>query len=121
MELDEPSMGFGYKVMEAIRNQNAMKPLKAAVDQRIIKGIAAFFVFSIATLLIFALTQVNWSAGTGSSAVLSSLSKVDVKMPHIESILNGTVIKAFVLFDIVLGLFLLDGYLRKKLNKKVVQ
>ncbi len=115
MELDEPSMGFSYKVMETIRAENALKPLKAAVDKRIIKGITAFFVFSISVLLIFSFAQVNWSAGNGASA----LSAIDIKIPHIESYLNGTVLKVFVLFDIVAGLVLLDGYLRKKLNRKM--
>jgi len=117
MELDEPSMAFTYKVMETIRTENAMKPLKATINPRIIWGIAAFFIISISALLIFVLSGVNWSAGHGNGAAFN----VDLQVPHVENYMNGTVLKVFVLFDIVLALFLADGYLRKKLNSKQAQ
>jgi len=118
MELDEPSMGFSYKVMETIRTENAMKPLKAAIDKRIIKGIAAFFVVSIAALLIFALANVSWTNPNSTSSMFSG---IDIKMPQLGNYLNSNVLKVFILFDIVLALFLADGYLRKKLNNKQTQ
>ncbi|OCX52219.1 hypothetical protein BEL04_12095 [Mucilaginibacter sp. PPCGB 2223] len=118
MELDEPSMGFGYKVMETIRTENAMKPLKATIDKRIIKGIAAFFVVSIVTLLVFALINVSW---TNTNSTNTLLSGQDIKIPQLGNYLNGTVLKVFILFDIVLALFLADGYLRKKLNNRQTQ
>jgi len=37
IELDEPPMAFTYNVMEAIRTEHAQKPLKAAINKRIIK------------------------------------------------------------------------------------
>jgi hypothetical protein len=51
MELDEPSMAFSYNVMETIRTEHAKQPLKAAVDKRIILGIASFFVLTLSVLL----------------------------------------------------------------------
>ena len=118
MELDEPSMGFGYKVMETIRTENAMKPLKAAIDKRIIRGIAAFFVISIAVLLVFALVNVSWTNPGNSNSIFSGM---DIKMPQLGNYLNSNLLKVFILFDIVLALFLADGYLRKKLNNKQTQ
>lgn len=118
MELDEPAMGFNYKVMEAIRTENAMKPLKAAIDKRIIRGIAAFFVISIAALLVFALVNVSWTNPGNSGSVFSG---IDIKMPQLGSYFNSNLLKIFILFDIVLALFLADGYLRKKLNNKQAQ
>jgi anti-sigma factor RsiW len=109
MELDEPSMAFTYNVMETIRTENAMKPLKAAVNKYIIGGIGLFFVFTIAALLVFTLTQINWSAGAGTSAL-------SFTMPHIPDHINSTVVYAFLFVDLILALFLLDNYLRKKLT-----
>jgi hypothetical protein len=109
MELDEPSMAFTYNVMETIRTQHAQQPLKATINKRIILGIAVFFIVTIAALVMFALSSVNWhTADTG------------IKMPeqlnvnHVTSFFTGPVIKGFLFFDVVMGLFLLDTYLRRK-------
>jgi hypothetical protein len=63
MELDEPSMAFSYNVMETIRTEHAKQPLKAAVDKRIILGIASFFVLTLSVFIIYMFSSVNWSAG----------------------------------------------------------
>jgi len=116
MELDEPSMAFTYNVMETIRTENALKPLKAAINTRIIWGIGAFFIVTISALLVFVLSGINWNAGHGNSSL-----DLNLQVPHIENYMNGTVLKVFILFDIVLALFIGDGYLRKKLNSKQAQ
>jgi len=113
MQLDEPSMGFGYKVMETIRTENATKPLKVTVDQRIIKGIAAFFILGISLCLIFAFATANWSAAGASS--------LDIKLPDLSGYFSGAVTKGFIVLDIVLALYLFDSYLRKKLNRPQAQ
>jgi hypothetical protein len=114
MELDEPSMAFTYNVMETIRTENAMKPLKATVNKRIIGGIGLFFVLTIAALLVLTLTQINWSAGVGTSTV-------NFTMPRIPDHINSTAVYAFLFVDLILGLFLLDNYLRKKLTNVAEQ
>ena len=108
MELDEPPMAFTYNVMEAIRTENAKKPLKAAVNPGIIKGIAAFFVFTIAALLVVSLASIHWST------VDTSTLFTNFKMPDISKYFNGSIVKGFMFFDIVMGLFLFDTYLRKR-------
>ncbi|MEO6150097.1 MAG: hypothetical protein ABIP28_08045 [Mucilaginibacter sp.] len=105
MELDEPPMAFTYNVMEHIRAEAAAKPLKAMVDKRIITGIAAFFILTISVLLIFALSTVNWSAGGGANWEMPQ-----VKLPGI----NSPLMQSFVFFDVVLGLYLFDAWLRRK-------
>ena len=110
MELDEPPMAFTYNVMETIRAEHASKPLKAAIDQRIIKGIGLFFVFTISIILVFVLVNIHWSAiaangGHGSSSISS---------PELKNFFTGPVMKGFLFFDVVLGLYLFDSYLRKK-------
>jgi len=109
MELDEPSMAFTYNIMEAIRTENAQVPLKATINNRIIWGIAAFFIVSIFVLLIFTMTTISWTGGNTPINIPFS-----IKMPDISKYLSGPVIKGFLFFDVVLGMFLLDSYLRKR-------
>jgi hypothetical protein len=109
LELDEPPMAFSYKVMEAIRAENPLVPLKAAINKRIIAGIGLFFTITILVLLVYVLSQFKWSTG-GGSANLS----LNFKMPDINYTKAKPVVQAFVFFDAVLGLYLLDAFLRKK-------
>ncbi|SDT51551.1 hypothetical protein SAMN05216490_3829 [Mucilaginibacter mallensis] len=110
MELDEPPMAFTYNVMETIRAEHASQPLKAAIDQRIIKGIGLFFVFTISIILIVALASIHWSAIFASSSHTPS----KIALPDLRNLFTGPVMKGFLFFDVVLGLYLFDTYLRKK-------
>ena len=106
MELDEPSMPFTYNVMEAIRAEQAQKPLKATINSYIIKGIAAFFILTIAGLFFATFTSINWAAGTETMNPLS--------VPYFNSQFNSSVLNIFLFFDTVIGLLFLDTYLRKR-------
>ena len=106
MELDEPSMPFAYNVMEAIRAEQAQKPLKATINSYIIKGIAAFFILTIAGLFFATFTTIDWSAGTETVGSLN--------LPDFNVLLNSKVLTIFLFFDTVLGLLFLDTYLRKR-------
>jgi len=109
MELDVPPMAFTYNVMETIRTEEASKPLKAAIDNRIIKGIATFFIVSILVLVGIALANTHWSSNPeGITNFVANL-----HLPSFKSF-NGPALRGFVFFDIVLALYLLDGYLRKR-------
>jgi len=108
MELDEPPMAFTYNVMESIRNEHAKAPLKARIDQRIIKGIGLFFVLMISAILIYALANTNWSAG------LSGKTTLHFTMPHITQYFSSPLIQGFLFFDVILALYTFDTYLRKK-------
>jgi hypothetical protein len=110
MELDEPPMAFTYNVLEAIRNEHAQQPLKAHINKRIIKGISGFFIVSIALLLIMAISSVH----TGGSANISVQMPDSLRLPDIKNYLSKPLLEGFLFFDIVLGLFLFDAYLRKK-------
>jgi anti-sigma factor RsiW len=111
IELDAPPMAFTYNVMEAIRTQEASKPLKAAIDTRIIKGIALFFIITIIALLGVALANVNWSSSVSTSGVQVPSG---MQLPSIKNYFGGPALKGFLFFDVVLALFLFDGYLRKR-------
>ncbi|QKJ31401.1 zf-HC2 domain-containing protein [Mucilaginibacter mali] len=109
LELDEPPMAFTYNVMEQIRTQEASVPLKAAINKRIIYAIAAFFVLTITVLLIFALRDINWSSGSSSVQLQDKL-----KLPQVNNVFTSKWMQGFLFFDLVLGMFLLDSYLRKR-------
>ncbi|MGZ3751516.1 MAG: hypothetical protein ACXVB0_13635 [Mucilaginibacter sp.] len=115
MELDEPSMAFTYNVMEVIRAEHAQKPLKASINPRIIKGIGGFFIVTILLLLVFVLSTVHITPANISVHLPDSL-----KVPDMKSFFSGPIMKGFLFFDVVLGLFLFDNYLRKrKISKQV--
>ena len=115
LTLDEPSMAFTYNVMETIRTENAQKPLKAAINKRIIRGISIFFVFTIACLLVFTLTNIQLSGGSIPVSLTTG-----IKIPNIGNYISKPVIEGFLFFDLVLALYLFDTYLRKKnLSKQV--
>ena len=109
MELDEPSMTFTYNVMETIRAEHALRPLKAGIDKRIIKGISGFFILSILFLVIYVLSTLHLSPVNISGHLPDGL-----KLPDMKIYLSRPVLEGFLFFDLVLGLFLFDTYLRKK-------
>ena len=117
MELDEPPMAFTYNVMEAIRAEHAKQPLKAGINKRIIKVISGFFIVSIALMLILAISNVHLG---NSSANISVHLPDSLRLPDIKNYLSKPVLEGFLFFDIVLGLFLFDAWLRRKNVSKQV-
>lgn len=113
MEIDAPPMAFTYNVMEAIRAEEAQKPLKAAINKRIIMGIAVFFVLTIFALLVYVAAGIHWS----SVNITSQIPSVS-KLFEAKSFITKPVIMGFLFFDVVLGLFLIDTYLRRKKSTK---
>jgi hypothetical protein len=109
MELDEPPMAFTYNVMEGIRAEQAQKPLKAAINKRIIMGIAIFFIITITGLLVFTLASIHIPAFDISSNTPSGL-----KMPDLSKYISKPLIQGFLFFDIILALYLFDTYFRRK-------
>jgi anti-sigma factor RsiW len=109
IELDEPPMAFTYNVMEAIRTENARQPLKAAINKRIIRGIGLFFVVTISALLVLLLASVHWSAGAGEGTHITN-----ELLPRLKPLFSGPAMEIFLFLDVVLGLYLLDSFLRRK-------
>lgn len=116
IELDEPPMAFTYNVIEAIRSENAQVPLKAAINKRIIIGIALFFIIALTGFITYALINFNWSAhGLPDVAVKVP---VDFKVPQVSSSISKPLLQGFLFFDVVLGLFLFDKWLHRKNSTK---
>jgi hypothetical protein len=109
MELDEPPMAFTYNVMETIRAEHAQQPLKAGINKRIIRGIGGFFILTISLLVVYMVSTVHIGHAFGNASL-----DVNIKLPDLSKYFNKQVLEGFVFFDVVLGLFLFDSYLRRK-------
>ncbi|RFZ81440.1 hypothetical protein DYU05_19355 [Mucilaginibacter terrenus] len=116
MELDEPPMAFTYHVMEGIRAEHAKQPLKAVINKRIIWSIAAFFIVTILALLVVAFSSLNWTTTASTGVKLPQ----QLNAAHINNIFSGALMKGFLFFGSVMGLFLGDSLLRKKSGLKQV-
>ena len=112
-ELEEPSLRFTKNVMEEIARYQIAPATKEYINKKIVWGIAAFFITMIIGFLAFAIAQIDWSqAGSSSSPIGVDLGAVDY-----SKMFNNTFVNAFMMLNIVLGLFLLDRYLNMKRKK----
>jgi hypothetical protein len=110
---DEPSMGFTRNVMERINLEPVPASFKSLIDKRIIFGIAAFFLLTITALLVVLFYQIDWSQPSGFKMPELTMPSIDI-----AKYLNNTYINIFFFVDIIIGLYLFDGFLRKRLNSK---
>lgn len=110
---DEPSMGFTRNVMERINLEPVPASFKSLIDKRIVFGIIAFFLFTITALLGVLFYQIDWTQATG-------FKMPELMMPTFDSskYLSSTYINIFLFIDIIIGLYLFDGFLRKRLKSK---
>ncbi len=108
LELEEPSLRFTQNVMEEIAKLHIAPATKNYINKNIIWGIGAFFLFMLIATLGYGLSQVNWSAG-GDTQLPVDISQVDF-----SKIYNNTYTNIFIMINTVLGLVLLDMYLRNK-------
>jgi hypothetical protein len=113
LDQDEPSMGFTRNVMERINLEPVPATLKSLIDKRIIFGIAAFFLFTITALLGVLFYQIDWSQTTGFKTPEFTMPAIDT-----AKYLNSTYINIFIFVDIIIALYLFDGFLRNRLRSK---
>lgn len=111
IELDEPSLRFTQNVMEEIARHQIAPAAKSYINNKIIWGIAAFFLTSLVGFIVYGFAQVKWSSGGGSSALNDTIDKFGVDYSRI---FNNGYTNVFVMINIILGLILLDMYLGKK-------
>lgn len=108
LDIEEPAMNFTFNVMESVKQEKILKPLQTVVDQRIIFGIAAFFIGCIVLLLGYVFMQINWHSSTQINVPI-------IKLPTINASFSSILLKGFLFFDLILGLFFADHYFRKLL------
>jgi hypothetical protein len=108
-ELEMPSMRFSKNVMEEITKYHIAPAAKTYINKKIIWGIGLFFITMIIGFLIYGFGQVNWAASDNTTTKYFDFSKIDF-----SKFFNGTYATAFMMVNVVLGLFLLDKYLTSK-------
>lgn len=109
-ELEQPSLRFTKNVMDEIARYQIAPATKAYINQKIVWGIGAFFITMIVGFLVYGVSQINWSeAGNTESPIGVDLGAVDY-----SRMFNNTLVNAFMMLNVVLGLFLLDRYLNMK-------
>ena len=113
IDQEEPSMGFSRNVMERINLEPAHASFKSLIDKRIIFGITGFFLLTIAALLVVLFYQIDWTQTTGFKTPEFTMPAIDT-----AKYLNSTYINIFFFVDIIIGLYLFDGFLRKRMNSK---
>ena len=101
--IDQPSMRFSKNVMEAITHTSMARATRHYVNPVIIKSISAFFILSFIAILGY--------------AVFTTEGETDViHLPafNFARVFNSTLFHTIAWINIVLGLLLLDMFLRKK-------
>jgi magnesium-transporting ATPase (P-type) len=114
LDLDEPFMSFNRNVMEKIQLEAVPGSVKSLIDKRVIYGITAFFLITITALLGVLFYQIDWTRQT-------SFDMPEYKMPEIDTsnYLNSTLINIFFFADLIVALYLFDGFLSKRKSPRV--
>lgn len=103
---DQPSLRFSKNVMDAIAAA-IPAPARKYINSRVVKGIAAFFLLTIAVSFMLVLLQINLSEEGGGL--------LKGKLPQVEGqMIWHTVKYALAPATIILILILLDGIRKKK-------
>jgi TM2 domain-containing membrane protein YozV len=110
-ELEAPSMRFTKNVMEEIARFHISPATRTYINKKIIWGIGIFFITLIIGFIGYGFGQVDWTIKGNNSSYID-LSKIDY-----SRFFNNTYINAFMMINVVLGLFFLDRYLANKRKK----
>ena len=107
-ELEAPSMRFSKNVMEEISKLHIAPATKSYINNRIIWGLGFFFIALLVGFLIYGFGQMEWTSGSESS-ISKNINKIDF-----SKFFNNSFANAFMMINVILGLFLLDNYLNIK-------
>lgn len=110
IDLEEPSLRFSKNVMEEIAKYHIAPATKSYINNKIIWGIAAFFVLSIVGFLVYGVGQIDWTTSTSDSTPFG----IDLTKVNYGQVFNSTVMNVFMMLNAVLGLMLLDRVLSNK-------
>ena len=107
-ELEAPSMRFSKNVMEEISRLHIAPATRSYINKKIIWAIGIFFITLVVGFLIYGFGQMDWSTD-GNSTIGDQLGKIDI-----SKFFSNTWVNAFMMINVVLGLFLLDNFLGNK-------
>ena len=115
-ELDAPSMRFTKNVMEQIALLQVSPASRQYINKNVIRGLTAFFLVLITGFLIYGLAQIHWT-DTPTDSMVPKL-HLDASRVDWSKGLNNNYVNAFLLINVVLGLFVLDRFLQQnKMNR----
>lgn len=112
-ELEAPSMRFSKNVMEEIAKLHIAPATKSYINKKIIRGIAFFFIAMIVGFLIYGFGQMDWTADN-ESIISKNINKVNFNKIDFSKFFSNTWVNAFMMVNLVIGLFLLDNYFSNK-------
>src|SRR5579862_9179351 len=115
-ELEVPSMRFTKNVMEEIAKYQVAPAARNYIDKKIIWGIGAFFLTMIFGILVYAFAQIHFSSG-GSPGANEIINKYNPGNVAWSKYFSSTFVNVFLMINVVLGLFMLDMFLRHKKNQ----
>ncbi|TCJ13786.1 hypothetical protein EPD60_11880 [Flaviaesturariibacter flavus] len=110
-ELETPSLRFSRNVMEAIAQEQIAPAARHYINNRVIWGLAGFFLALIAATIIYAL-------GQGSAAPAPQGADELVRVDF-SRLLDNNWVNAFLMINILLGLFLLDRFLSARRQQQL--
>jgi hypothetical protein len=116
-ELEAPSLRFTKNVMEEISRLHIAPATRSYINKKIIWSIGMFFILLIVGFLVYGFGQTDWSTQGNSSTIADKLGRIEV-----SKFFSNTWVNAFMMINVVLGLFLLDNYLgskRKQYRKEI--
>ncbi|GAC1421826.1 MAG: hypothetical protein NVS1B13_05730 [Flavisolibacter sp.] len=112
MDLEEPSLRFTKNVMEGIAKYSIAPATKNYINHKIIWSIAIFFLTAIIGFLIYGFGQIDWRQGNSNNLLGVDFNKIDY-----SKMFNNNYLNIFMMFNVILGLMLLDKILSNKRKK----
>jgi hypothetical protein len=105
----EPSMRFAKNVMEAIALQAMQQTVrKQYINNKVVWAIGIGFIALFGAILVYSFASVNWSEGGNSNIRVPGDKLVSFDWA------NQPLLTAFMMLNVVMGLYLVDYYFSKK-------
>ena len=115
-ELEMPSLRFNKNVMEEIAKYQVAPATRNYVNKNVIRGITAFFLIMIGGLFIYFVGQIHWISSPSNHVFPNSL---DANKMNWSKLLNNSYINILMGISTMLGLVLVDRYMRGKKNEEL--
>ncbi len=113
-DVEAPSMRFTKNVMEEISKLHIAPATKSYINKKIIWGIGFFFITMLIGFLIYGFGQMDWTTSNDNSTISKNLNKVDLSKVDFSKFFSNSWVNAFMMVNVVIGLFLLDNYFGNK-------
>lgn len=116
IETEQPSMRFTKNVMEAVADIHIAPATRKYANPVVIRLIAAFFILTLVALIGYGISIADWEQSSTNSQPGFPLPVVTF-----NAVYNDSVIHIIGWANVVLGLLLVDGLLRKRNMRKTLQ